>query len=128
MGRKKTEDRAQLVWAIEYVVNYLNHDGVKQDWLGSLNRDHIWHPVRVLRDWLEREDTPDEDEAAQLMAEAAKESEREEVTYGDLTEEEILERRVEERANAKMAAWLAAKEQDAKQASETTASATVIDA
>jgi hypothetical protein len=42
------------------LVAYLEHDEFN-DYLGELPRDHIWHSVKIVRDWLGM--PPDENEA-----------------------------------------------------------------
>jgi hypothetical protein len=84
----------ELVWAIHYVINYLGEKDTKEEWLETLSRDHLWHPLRYLIDWLQGENVPDETEAAKLMLTAAKDSEENEITFGNLTADELFERRV----------------------------------
>ena len=108
MRKKHYEASPELIWAVKYVVDHLlNDDDIKQDWLCSLDPDHLWHPVRALLEWLDREDPCDRNEV-DLMGAAAKASIQAAVDDGDLTEEELRQHEIEQGVKARLAAMSAA--------------------
>jgi hypothetical protein len=103
MRRKKhVENREQLVWAVNYVVEYLADE--KQNWLGDLSRNHVWHAVRVLSERLWLENEPSKEEAAGFMLAAAKSSEQSAINNDDLTDDQLFNHRVEQAVAARLAA------------------------
>jgi hypothetical protein len=94
----------ELIWAIDCLFNYyVPNDREKVEWRACLRRDHIYHPIRVVFDWLDGEEIPDEEETIELMLAAAKATEEHETVHGDLTEDEVFNARVEEEVTKRLA-------------------------
>jgi hypothetical protein len=99
----------ELIWAVKYVVHHLleyeteDDSDIKQEWLESLSPEHIWHPVRTLIEWLDREDTLSDQDEKEMAQAAAKASIEEAIQDGDLTKEAVRKHEIAQGVGAMLA-------------------------
>jgi hypothetical protein len=93
----------QLQYAIEAVVDHFAHDE-HIHWLGGVERDHIWHALRYLQQWLDEHKLKELSESKRLSIELelSHQSQMLAIADEDLTRNDIAVAEVTEAAAARI--------------------------